>query len=149
MPLNFNKEEARQTFLIVVLNTIVKLFVLKQVLSCIFLLAFLPQYVVALEKNNVVIFLVDDMGLMDTSVPFLTDQVGESVEFPLNRWYQTPNMEKFASKGVRFNQFYAQSVCSPSRISLMTGENATRHHTTQWTKPDINNRGKKGPAKWN
>ena len=29
------------------------------------------------DKPNVVIFLVDDMGVMDTSVPFLTDAAGQ------------------------------------------------------------------------
>lgn len=105
--------------------------------------------VCAADKPNIVVFLVDDMGLMDTSVPFLTDDGGEPVKFPLNEWYRTPNMEKLASQGVRFSQFYAQSVCSPTRASIMTGQNATRHHTTQWIKPTENNRGKNGPKDWN
>ena len=114
-----------------------------------FLLAMSSQCLMAVAKPNIVIFLVDDMGPMDTSVAFLTDDSGEPVKFPLNHWYRTPSMEKLASQGIRFSQFYAQSVCSPSRSSLMTGQNATRHHTTQWIKPDRNNRGTKGPSKWN
>ena len=105
--------------------------------------------VYAVDKPNIVVFLVDDMGLMDTSVPFLTDDAGKPVKFPLNEWYRTPNMEKLASQGIRFSQFYAQSVCSPTRASIMTGQNATRHHTTQWIKPNENNRGENGPAEWN
>ena len=31
---------------------------------------------VAQERPNIIVFLVDDMGLMDTSVPFLTDENG-------------------------------------------------------------------------
>src|SRR6188768_2588305 len=78
-------------------------------------------------KPNIVIMLVDDMGVMDTSVPFLTDAAGKPVKYPLNEYYRTPNMERLAKRGIRFNQFCAMSVCSPTRISLMTGQNAARH----------------------
>ena len=33
---------------------------------------------------NIIVFLADDMGLMDNSVPFLTDGVGWPVDYPLN-----------------------------------------------------------------
>jgi len=101
------------------------------------------------QQPNILIFLVDDMGLMDTSVPFITNKKGQPINQPLNHWYHTPNMENLAAKGTRFTQFYAQSVCSPTRASLLTGQNATRHHTTTWIKPDENNGGKFGPKKWN
>ncbi len=100
-------------------------------------------------QPNIIVFLVDDMGLMDTSVSFITDKNSQPEPQPLNSWYHTPNMEKLAAKGTRFTQFYAQSVCSPTRASLLTGQNATRHHTTTWIKPDENNVGKFGPKKWN
>ena len=70
---------------------------------------------------NLVVFLVDDMGVMDTSLPFLTDESGRPVRYPLNDYYRTPNMERLAERGVRFSNFYAMSVCSPTRISIMTG----------------------------
>ncbi|MHB8861049.1 MAG: sulfatase-like hydrolase/transferase [Pirellulaceae bacterium] len=98
---------------------------------------------------NIIIFLVDDMGMMDTSVPFLTDQAGQPRRYPLNDFYHTPNMERLAAGGVRFNHFYAMSVCSPTRVSLMTGQNAARHRTTNWINPDSNNAGPKGPPTWN
>jgi arylsulfatase A-like enzyme len=85
---------------------------------------------------NLVVFLVDDMGVMDTSVPFLTDANGQPRRYPLNEFYRTPNMERLAARGVRFNNFSAMSVCSPTRISLMTGQNAARHRTTNWINPD-------------
>ncbi len=100
-------------------------------------------------QPNIVIFLVDDMGIMDTSVPFLTDAAGQPRRYPLNDFYRTPNMERLAARGVRFNHFSAMSVCSPTRISIMTGQNAARHHTTNWINPDNNNRGPQGPADWN
>ncbi len=100
-------------------------------------------------QPNMVVFLVDDMGMMDTSLPFLTDVSGQPQRFPLNDYYRTPSMEKLAKGGIRFNQFYAMSVCSPTRISIMTGHNAARHHTTNWIAPDKNNRGPHGPQAWN
>lgn len=98
---------------------------------------------------NIVIFLVDDMGVMDTSVPFLTDAAGQPVRHPLNAIYRTPNMERLAARGIRFNNFDAMSVCSPSRISIMTGQNAARHRTTIWINADTNNAGPHGPPDWN
>ncbi|MEE3373280.1 MAG: sulfatase [Planctomycetota bacterium] len=98
---------------------------------------------------NVVLFVVDDMGVMDTSVPFLTDSQGRPIRYPLNTFYRTPHMEKLAAQGVRFNAFYAMSVCSPTRISIMTGQNAARHLTTNWIRPDRDNRGTLGPHRWN
>lgn len=42
-------------------------------------------------------------------------------------------MERLASEGMIFTQAYASSVCSPTRVSLMTGMNAARHRVTNWT----------------
>ena len=101
------------------------------------------------ERPNIVVFLVDDMGVMDTSVPFLTDAAGKPKRYPLNDYYRTPNMERLAARGIRFNNFCAMSVCSPTRISIMTGRNAARHRTTNWINPDKNNGGPQGPPQWN
>jgi arylsulfatase A-like enzyme len=101
------------------------------------------------SQPNVVIMLVDDMGVMDTSVPFLTDSEGKPKRYPLNEFYRTPNMERLAARGIRFNNFCAMSVCSPTRISIMTGQNAARHRTTNWINPDNDNAGPQGPAEWN
>lgn len=102
----------------------------------------------AADRPNLLVFLVDDMGVMDTSVPFLTDENGEPKRYPLNDYYRTPAMERLAAQGIRFNQFYAMSVCSPSRISILTGQNAARHHATNWINPWENNAGDHGPADW-
>jgi len=98
---------------------------------------------------NIVVFLVDDMGIMDTSLPFLTDNAGQPKKYPLNEYYRTPNMERLAARGIRFNQFNAMSVCSPTRISIMTGQNAARHRTTNWINPDKDNAGPNGAPDWN
>jgi len=102
----------------------------------------------AADKPNILVFLVDDMGLMDTSLPFLTDGKGNPKSHPLNELYRTPNMEDLASRGMRFETFYANSVCSPIRVSIMTGQSSARHHTTQWIRSEGNNRGPQGPPDW-
>ncbi|MBT6380265.1 MAG: sulfatase-like hydrolase/transferase, partial [Opitutales bacterium] len=109
---------------------------------------FLPAAAAQSEQPNIIVFLVDDMGVMDTSVPFLTDKNGKPERHPLNDWYRTPNMERLADRGIRFNNFYAMSVCSPTRISIMTGQNSSRHHATNWINPWGNNAGDLGPADW-
>ena len=70
---------------------------------------------------------------------------GAPKRYPLNDYYRTPNMERLAKRGIRFNNFYAMSVCSPTRISIMTGQNAARHRATNWINPDKDNRGPFGP----
>ena len=78
-------------------------------------------------QPNIVLFLVDDMGWQDTSVPFHREVTA------FNQRYRTPNMERLAADGMKFTQAYACSVCSPTRVSLMTGLNAARHRVTNWT----------------
>lgn len=81
----------------------------------------------SLRKPNIIMFLVDDMGWQDTSVPFWTTRT------QFNERYHTPAMERLASEGMMFTQAYASSVCSPTRISLISGMNAARHRVTNWT----------------
>jgi len=84
------------------------------------------------SSPNIILFMVDDMGWQDTSVPFWTERT------PWNDIYRTPNMERLAAKGLKFTQAYATPVCSPSRVSLMTGMNAARHRVTNWTlRPEV------------
>lgn len=81
----------------------------------------------AAAQPNIILFLVDDMGWQDTSVPFWQEST------PLNERYRTPNMERLAARGVKFTDAYACAVSSPSRCSLMSGMNAARHRVTNWT----------------
>lgn len=76
---------------------------------------------------NLVFFIVDDMGWQDTSVPFHDQRT------PFNGFFHTPSMERLASEGMTFTQAYASSVCTPTRVSFLTGQNPTRHHVTSWT----------------
>lgn len=86
-----------------------------------------PTPAPVVKPPNVVVFLVDDMGTQETSVPFQT-KASE-----LNRVYRTPAMERLAAQGVKFPQAYASAVCSPTRVSLLTGMNVARHGVTNWT----------------
>ena len=79
------------------------------------------------DKPNIIFFLVDDMGWQETSVPFYQDRT------ELNDIYHTPNMERLAERGMKFTQAYACPLSSPTRISIMTGQNAMRHRVTNWT----------------
>lgn len=81
----------------------------------------------AQDRPNIIMFLVDDMGWQETSVPFYSEPT------PLNERYRTPNMERMAQLGVKFTQAYACAISSPSRASLMSGMNAARHRVTNWT----------------
>jgi arylsulfatase A-like enzyme len=89
------------------------------------------------RRPNVLFFLVDDMGVTDTSEPFILGKDGEPITAPLNARYRTPHIEALADRGMKFTQAYACSVCTPTRVSLMTGLNAARHHVTTWTHPDV------------
>jgi arylsulfatase len=63
---------------------------------------------------NIVLIFIDDMGYADVSCFGASD-------------YQTPNIDRLATEGARFTNFYAsQAVCSASRSSLLTGCYAER-----------------------
>ena len=79
------------------------------------------------QQPNIILFMVDDMGWQDTSVPFWDK------ETHFNKRYHTPNMERLANEGMKFTQAYACAICSPTRVSLMTGMNAAHHRVTNWT----------------
>lgn len=79
------------------------------------------------NRPNIIVFIVDDMGWQDTSVPFWNQKT------KYNKMYETPNMERLAKQGVMFTQAYACPVSSPTRCSLMTGMNMARHRVTNWT----------------
>lgn len=99
------------------------------------------------KRPNIIVFMVDDMGWQDTSVPFWTERTKN------NDKYHTPNMERLAKEGMKFTNAYAYPVCSPSRVSYMTGMNAARHRVTNWTlKKDTSTDAKNDvldPPNWN
>jgi arylsulfatase A-like enzyme len=68
-------------------------------------------------RPNIVVFLVDDMGWMDCGA------YG-------SKYYETPNIDRFAARAMRFTSAYAQPLCSPTRASLLTGKYSARHGIT-------------------
>ncbi|MDB4459057.1 sulfatase [bacterium] len=79
------------------------------------------------EKPNIILFIVDDMGWQDTSVEFHTERT------VWNDLYHTPSMEELAARGMRFRSAYASHpVCSPTRVSFMTGMNPARSGVDDW-----------------
>jgi arylsulfatase len=64
------------------------------------------------DKPNILLVLVDDMGFSDIGA------YGSEV--------QTPNLDRLASQGIRFNQFRNTSKCYPTRAALITGQYAQR-----------------------
>jgi arylsulfatase A-like enzyme len=69
------------------------------------------------RRPNIIVFLVDDMGWMDCGA------YG-------SKYYETPNIDRFATRAMRFNSAYAQPLCSPTRCSLLTGKYSARHGIT-------------------
>ncbi|MDF1814130.1 MAG: sulfatase-like hydrolase/transferase [Verrucomicrobiales bacterium] len=68
------------------------------------------------EKPNIIVFLVDDMGVMDTSLP------GSDESF-----YETPNLERLAARGMMFqNGYCAHPRCVESRFAIQTGRSPYR-----------------------
>ena len=66
------------------------------------------------KRPNVVVILADDLGWMDLSCQ------GSKI-------YETPNIDKLASDGIRFTQGYcAYPRCVPSRYGIITGRNPAR-----------------------
>jgi arylsulfatase A-like enzyme len=62
------------------------------------------------ERPNIILVFIDDMGWGDFSCFGNEDA-------------QTPNIDRLANEGIRFEQFYVNSpICSPSRVAISTGQ---------------------------
>ena len=80
----------------------------------------ITTYCFAEKQSNFVFFLVDDMGMMDIGTYGST-------------FHETPNIDKLAKTGMKFNNGYAACpVCSPTRASIMTGRHPVRVDITDW-----------------
>lgn len=64
-------------------------------------------------RPNIILILADDLGWADLGC------YG-------NTFNETPNIDRLAQQGVRFTQFYAGPVCSPTRASIQSGQNQAR-----------------------
>ena len=70
----------------------------------------------AQQKPNIVLFYVDDLGWMDLSCQG-------------SKFYETPNIDRLASEGVRFMQGYTSHArCLPARYGVLTGRFPARGH---------------------
>src|SRR5438105_1030296 len=67
-----------------------------------------PQAASAAEKPNVVVILADDQGWGDLSLNGNTN-------------LRTPHIDSLAKDGARFERFFVQPVCSPTRAEFLTG----------------------------
>lgn len=86
----------------------------------------------AAERPNIVFMLADDQGWNGLSVA-MHPQVAES----RSEFVETPNLEKLAAQAMRFSAAYAPApVCSPTRISLMTGRSPASLHWTKAAPPE-------------
>jgi arylsulfatase len=70
-----------------------------------------------IEKPNVVLMLVDNLGFGDLSV----------YNNGIRGGMKTPNIDRLASEGMRFTQFLVEPGCTPSRAGLMTGQYSIRN----------------------
>lgn len=78
-------------------------------------LGLIAQLAISAERPNVLFILTDDQGWADA-------------RFAGHPYVQTPNLDRLASQGTWFKQFYvAATVCSPSRCAFMTSHFPARH----------------------
>jgi arylsulfatase A len=70
------------------------------------------------DLPNLIVILADDLGWADVGC------YG-------NTYNETPNMDRLAREGMRFTQFYAGPVCSPTRANLQSGQDQARFGITQ------------------
>ncbi|MFT4092730.1 MAG: arylsulfatase [Niabella sp.] len=76
-------------------------------ISTLLVFCFVVYSAVAQQRPNIILILADDMGFSDLGC------YGGEV--------QTPNLDKLASEGIRYKQFYNAARCCPTRASLLTG----------------------------
>jgi arylsulfatase A-like enzyme len=80
--------------------------------------ALLVDNLAAAEKPNVVFILADDLGSRDLACFGST-------------FYETPNIDRLAVRGMKFTNAYGQPLCSPTRSALLTGLDPARTGITQ------------------
>ena len=87
-----------------------------------FLLAQISQAQNVAESPNFIFILADDQGWNGTSVRMI-----ENNDLSKSDFYETPNIERIANKGIVFSNAYASApVCAPSRYSIQFGQTPAR-----------------------
>lgn len=84
------------------------------------------------QRPNIVMFLVDDMGWVDTQVALGPER------YPFNNRHYTPNMLRLAERSAIMTSAYVSPVSTPTRTSLMTGTHSAHTHITNWTAREFN-----------
>ena len=84
-------------------------------LALVFCVAAVPAVA---QPPNVLLILADDLGWADAGC------YG-------NTYNETPHLDQLAREGLRFTQFYAGPVCSPTRANLQSGRDQARYGITQ------------------
>ena len=87
----------------------------------IFLVSIISSSAWAVDKPNVVIMLVDNLGWGELGVYGGGELRGAS----------TPNLDSLAAEGLRLQNFNVEPQCTPSRSALMTGRHPIRSGTTK------------------
>ncbi len=72
-------------------------------------------YAETANKINIIVIMADDLGYEGLSSNGSLD-------------YKTPYLDKMAAEGFRFEHFYAQPLCTPTRVKLMTGMSNRRNY---------------------
>ena len=87
-----------------------------------FLSAQISQAQNVAESPNFIFILADDQGWNGTSVRMI-----ENNDLSKSDFYETPNIERIANKGIVFSNAYASApVCAPSRYSIQFGQTPAR-----------------------
>src|SRR5688572_29898573 len=73
----------------------------------------LPELAAAVERPNVLLIIADDQGWGD-------------VRSHGNERIETPNLDQLAASGARFERFYVDPLCAPTRAALLTGRHSLR-----------------------
>jgi arylsulfatase A-like enzyme len=100
-------------------------------LLCLLALAGLAPAVPAAERRPNFVYVFTDDQRWD-ALGVVQREQGEKGRFP---WLRTPNLDRLAAEGIRFrNAFVVNSLCAPSRASLVTGQyghvnGVTNNHT--------------------
>lgn len=67
------------------------------------------------QRPNIILIMADDLGF-------------ETIGANGGTSYSTPNIDKLAAEGIRFENAHSQPVCTPTRVQLMTGKYNVRNY---------------------
>lgn len=72
--------------------------------------------ILAANRPNIILIMADDIGY-------------ECFGCYGSQQYQTPNIDRLAAQGLRFEHCYSQPLCTPSRVKIMTGLSNVRNYS--------------------